>query len=189
MLAYEKAKVISDMLLRSDKKRSRISDYAIVEYSGEGEDEEETQMSEAKSAGLRVYFSSMDVVGLTWSVAGCFEVEWKPGPESSTVKVRYCHWAEACQYVKTFRNKAFEKLEEYPEANVLAWVKLVERKILAKAVQKARSGEGVFRTPWGKALCWAVKEYASVFQDYDSVLKTKHSSSSEGRMGTMVVKM
>ena len=69
----------------------------------EGDDEEGES-----GGGLYAYLTGLEILCNTWSVAGVFEVD--VNGRNAGRRARFCHWAEASEYLLEVTERAQEQL-------------------------------------------------------------------------------
>ena len=141
-------------------KHRKLADNLSITIGGPGDDEDGES-----GGGLYAWLSSLEVLCNTWSIAGVFDVE--VGGHGSGVKARFCHWAQACEYLLEVSERAHEQLRFHTEESVLAWVTAVEHEIRNRAIELVR---GVEQEVWGKALLAALKDKSFRWSEMKDVL-------------------
>ena len=75
---------------------------------------------------------------LTWSIAGCFGVDFKDEDMEKAGQVLYCHWAEASRYAFLVQQKVREEIAAHTDTSVLDWVTTMEAATRERAIEYAR---------------------------------------------------
>jgi len=89
------------------------------------------------------YIDRLEVLTNTWSIAGVFDVE-KGG-----LKVRFCGWSQACDYLRTIKDQAAVHLTDCSESSVVEYAIQVEEAFRIKCIEVVRGSE---KLTWGEAL-------------------------------------
>ena len=149
-----KVKSLTTSQFEPQEKKTKLSATAVLTVLAGDE-----QQAEAPS--LFQWLSCFDIMVNTWALAGCFDVTHDARP------IKYCHWSQADQYKFEFQNKAFQLRQKHSEKAVFNYLCEVESSVRSKAIELARSTEGV---PWGPALLRSVKENSHLWQEKRGML-------------------
>ena len=176
-LAVSKVRSTGEVVHKTRNKRTRLSEYftlVMTQGGGEGED--------GSVAYLREYEDRLQMLCLTWAIAGCFGVEFKDEDMEKAGQVLYCHWAESSRYSFLVEQKIREELTLHTEVSVLEWVTTMEAATRERAIEYARLSTP--RVPWGRALLRAFKSMEVKWATRRDMLLPRSGGSSRPPRGT-----
>jgi len=141
--------------------KRRLGDRITMCFDGQDEDDLDNVGT------VLEYFTSLEVLGNTWAVAGAFEVMYLTKP------CKYASWPDIYAYNVEIKEQAITKIADHSEQSVLRYVTSVEEELRVKAIGLAR-GEEVM--PWGKALSTVIKEHSSIWDHKADLLVKRRAA-------------
>ena len=161
VLAALKIKSLAQASKGTDSKKHRISDDVAVELRGE-----DNFLSDVGVTSFRGRLEQYEIMGNTWALAGCYDVDTKV--EGATVRKKFVHWMEADVYVRDLRKRCEHLTDKFTDASVVSYMCATEEAIRSFAVEKCRSKDSHER--WGSALISSMREHSYLWQDNRDML-------------------
>ena len=114
-------------------KRTRISEkFAFVQ----GED---PLLDSAKECmDLVHWFELFDIVGMSWSVAGCCEVQYQAPGKAVAEEIFFAHCQDAADYKWEFQSRLPELRERYADWSIARCYNRTEIEFRGKAIEMTR---------------------------------------------------
>ena len=119
-------------------KRRKVSEHATLIFH-DNHDEDTFQ-----ATSVFEFFTSLEILVYSWSVAGCFDVDW------GQAKVKYFHFSHGQDYLWSMKERFMDLAPGYAEASLLRYLECVEEDFRGRAIEIARENGG--SCPFGVAL-------------------------------------
>ena len=171
--AVSKVRSTGEMVHKTQNKRTRLSEYFTLVHT-QGDD----GGSDKALLHLRDFEDRLQMLALTWAIAGCFGVDFKDEDMEKAGQVLYCHWAEASRYVFLVQQKIREEVALHSDTSILDWVTTMELATRERAIEYSRLS--MQRVPWGRALLRAFKSMEVKWSTRRDMLTSRGSNALRG---------
>ena len=113
-------------------KRLKVSEHVTLIFH-DGHDEDTFQ-----ATSVFEFFTSLEILVFSWSVAGCFDVDWEQA------KVKYFHFSHGQDYLWTMKGRFMDLAPGWAEASLLRYWEWIEEDFRGRAIEIARKNGGSF---------------------------------------------